>query len=88
MVFVIVDDFYIDCLNTNGSEQRQFCNLLESFGFVQNVSIESYGSYNLLHYIIIRKDWNIMSEFTISDFISEHMTLYCNVYVPTQFEKS
>ena len=31
---VIVGDFNIDWLNTNGSERKQFCNILETFGFV------------------------------------------------------
>ena len=34
---VIVDDFNIDWLNTNGSECKQFCNILETLGFVQNI---------------------------------------------------
>ena len=31
---VIVGDFNIDWLNTNGSEHKQFCNIIETFGFV------------------------------------------------------
>ena len=34
---VIVGEFNIDWLNTNGSERKQFCNILESFEFVQNI---------------------------------------------------
>ena len=32
---VIVGDFKINWLNTNGSERKQFCNILETFGFVK-----------------------------------------------------
>ena len=38
---VIVGDFNIDWLNTNGSERKQFCNILETFGFVQNICSEN-----------------------------------------------
>ena len=38
---VIVGDFNIDWLNTNGYERKQFCNILETFGFVQNICTET-----------------------------------------------
>ena len=34
---VIIGDFNIDWLNTNGFEREQFCNILEILGFVQNI---------------------------------------------------
>ena len=37
---VIVGDFNIDWFNTNGSERKQFCNILETFEFVQNICTE------------------------------------------------
>ena len=83
---VIVGDFNIDWLNTNGSERKQFCNSLETFGFVQNICTETHVSHHLLDYIITRKDCNIISACLVSDFISdhiEHFTHRCNVYVLT-----
>ena len=38
---VIVGDFNIDWLNPNGSERKQYCNILETFGFVQNICTET-----------------------------------------------
>ena len=49
---VIVGDFNIDWVNTNGSERKQFCNILETFGFVQNICTETHSSHHLLDYII------------------------------------
>ena len=69
---VIVGDFNIDWLNTNGSERKQFCNILETFGFIQNICTETHRSHHLLDYIITRKDCNIISDFLVSDFISDH----------------
>ena len=39
---VIVGDFNTDRLNTNGSERKRFCNILETFGFVQNICTEKH----------------------------------------------
>ena len=49
---VIVGNFNINWLNTNGSERKQFCNLLENFGFVQNIYTETHRNHQLLDYII------------------------------------
>ena len=73
---VIVGDFNIDWLNTNGSERKQFCNILETFGFVQNKCTETHRSHHLLDYIITIKDCNIISDFLVSDFISDHRALH------------
>ena len=76
---VIVGHFNIDWLNTEGSERKQFCNILETFGFVQNICTETHRSHHLLDYIITRKDCNIISDFLVSDFISIifHASLQC-----------
>ena len=81
---VIVRDFNIDWVNTNESERKRFCNILETYGFVQNIYTETHRSHNLLDYIITRKNCNIISDFTVSDFISDHRVLHaiCNVYAP------
>ena len=76
---VIVGDFNIDWLNTNGSERKQFCNILETFGFVQNICTETHRSHHLLDYIITRKDCNIISDFLVSDFISDHRALHASL---------
>ena len=52
---VLVGDFNIDWLNTNGSERKRFYNILETFGFVQNICTETHRSHHLLDYIITRK---------------------------------
>ena len=70
---VIVGDLNIDWLNRNGYERRQFCNLLVTFGFIQNICTEAHLSHNLFYYIINRKDCNIISDFNVSDFIYDHM---------------
>ena len=62
---VIVGDFNIDWLNTDGSERKQFCNILETFGFVQNMCTETHRSHHLLDYIITRKECNIISDFLV-----------------------
>ena len=70
---VIVSDFNIDWLNTNGSERKQFCNIF------QNICTETHRSHNLLNYIITRKDCNIIKDFVVSDFISDHRTLHASL---------
>ena len=74
---VIVGDFNIDWLNTNGSKRKQFCNILETFGFVQNICTETHRSHHLLDYIITRKDCNIISDFLVSDRRALHALLQC-----------
>ena len=76
---VIVGNFNIDWLNTNGSERKQFCNILETFGFVRNVCTETHRRHNLLDYIITRKDCNIISDFLVSGFISNHRALLASL---------
>ena len=76
---VIVGDFNIDWLNTNGSERKRFYNILETFGFVQNICTETHRSHHLLDYIITRKDCNIISDCTVSDFISDHRVLHASL---------
>ena len=86
---VIVGDFNIDWLNTNGSERKRFYNILKTFGFVQNICTETHRSHHLLDYIITRKDCNIISDCTVSDFISDHRVLHASLQCirPIQFEK-
>ena len=87
---VIAGDFNIDWLNTNGSERRRFYNILETFGFVQNICTETHRSHHLLDYIITRKDCNIISDCTVSDLISDHRALHMllyNVYTPHRVRK-
>ena len=76
---VIVGDFNIDWLNKNGSERKRFYNILETFGFVQNICTETHRSHHLLDYIITRKDCNIISDCTVSDFISDHRVLHASL---------
>ena len=76
---VMVGDFNIDWLNTNGSEREQFCNILETFGFVQTVCAETHRSHHLLDYIITRKGCTSISDFLVSDFISDHSALHASL---------
>ena len=85
-IIVIVGDFNIDWLNTNGSERERFYNILETFRFVLNICTETHRIHHLLDYIITRKDCNIISDCTVSDFISGYFMLHYNVYVPIQFK--
>ena len=52
---VIVGDFNIDWFNTNGSERKRFCNILGTFGFVQNICTETHRSHHLLDYNYYKK---------------------------------
>ena len=70
---VIVVDFNIDWLNTNGSERKQFCNILEAFGFVQKYMYRKKRSHNLL------KDCNIISDLIVSDFNPDHIALHASL---------
>ena len=56
-----------------------FCNILKTFGFVQNICKETHRSHHLLDYIITRKDCNIISDFLVSDFISVHRVLHVSL---------
>ena len=76
---VIVGGFNIDWLNTNRSERKLFYNILETFGFVENIYTETHRSHHLLDYIITRKDRNIISDCTVSDFISDHRVLHASL---------
>ena len=76
---VIVGDFNMDWLNTNGSERRLFYHVLEIFGFVPNICTETHRSHHLLDYIIIRNDCNIISDCTVSDFNSDHRVLHASL---------
>ena len=76
---VIVGDFNIYWSNTNGSERKQFCNNLETFGFVQNICTETHRSHHLIDYIITRKDCNIISDFTVTEFISGHRAFHTSL---------
>ena len=82
---VIVGDFNIYWFNTNGSERKQLCNIVETLRFVLNIYTETHRSHHLLDYIITRKDCNIISDFTVSDLLSDHRTphasLQCIIYV-------
>ena len=76
---VIVGEFNIVWLNTNGSERKRFYNILETFGFVQNICTEAHRSHHLLDYIITGKDCNIISYCTVLDFISDHRVLHASL---------
>ena len=69
----------IDWLNTNESERKRFYNILKTFGFVQNICTETHRSHHLLDYIITRKDCNIISDYTVSDFILDHRVLHASL---------
>ena len=75
---VIVGNFNIDWLNTNGSERKRFHNIVKTFGF-QNLCTETHRSHHLLDYIITRKDRNIITDCTVSDFISDHQVLHASL---------
>ena len=75
----------VDWLNTNGSERKRFYNILETFGFVQNICTETHRSHYLLDYIITRKDCNIISDCPISDFISDHRVLHGSLQCIMEF---
>ena len=66
-------------LDTNGSERKQFCNILETLKFVQNICTETHRSHHLLDFIITRKDCTIVSDFLVSDFISDHRALHASL---------
>ena len=75
----IVGDFNIDWLNTNRSERKRLNNILDTFAFVQNICTETHRSHHLLEYIITRKDCYVISDCTVSDFISDHRVLHASL---------
>ena len=85
---VIVGDFNIDLLNTNGSERKRFYNILETFGFVLNICTEKHRSHHLLDYIIKERAvilYQIAPSRISSPIIWYFMLLY-NLYAPIRFE--
>ena len=72
---VIMGGLNFDWLNTNGSERKQFCNILETFGFVQNIC-KKHQSHHLLDHIISRV---IISDFAVSHYISDHRTHHASM---------
>ena len=76
---VIVGDFNIDWLKTNRSERKQFCNILTLNWF--KIYIQKHPqSHHLLDYIITRKYFNIISDFLVSDSISDHRVHMFRIY--------
>ena len=58
---------------------NSFYNILETFGFVQNIcTYSTHRSHHLLDYIITRKGCNT-SDFLVSDFISDHGALHASL---------
>ena len=81
IIILIVGDLNIVWLSTNGSERKRFYNILETFGFVQNICTETHRRHYLLDYIITRKDCNIirLTYCIVSDFISDHRVLHASL---------
>ena len=57
---------------------NSFIILLDTFGF-RYICIETHRSHHFLDYIITRKNCNIISDFTVSDFISDHRALHASL---------
>ena len=71
-------------LNVSG-----FYNILETFGFVQNICNETHQSHHLLDYIIARQIV-ILYQIALSRISSQilgYFMLICNVYAPIHIEK-
>ena len=68
---VIVGDFNIDWFNTNGSERRLPCIILEAFHLFKMYAMKHTDTIIYLT-IITRKDSNIISNFIVSD-----LSCYC-----------
>ena len=47
--------------------------------YIQNICTETHLSHHLLDYIITRKDCNIISDCTISEFSSDHRVLHASL---------
>ena len=85
---VIVGDFNIDWLNTNGSERKRFYNILETFGFVQIYTLKHTGVIIYLT-ILLQGRTVILYQIApsrISSQITVFFMLLYNVYAPIQFE--
>ena len=72
-------DFNVDWLNTNGSKCKLFYNILGTFRFVKYICTETHRNHHLHDYIITRKECNIISDCTVSDFISDHRVLHASL---------
>ena len=86
---VIVGDFSIDLLNTNGSERKQFYNILGTFGFVQNICTETHRRVIIYLTILLQERTVILYQIApsrISSQITVFFMLLYNVYAPIQFE--
>ena len=73
---VIVGDFNIDWFNTNVSERKRFYNILETFGFVQNICTETHQSRLT---ILLQERTVILYQIAPSRIIGYFMLLYYNV---------
>ena len=74
---VIVGDFNIDRLDTNGSERKQFCNILETVGFVQNICTETIIYLTILSLERIVILYQTSSSQSTSDHRALHASLQC-----------
>ena len=86
---VIVGDFNIDWLNTNGSERKRFYNILETFGFVQNIYALKHTGVTIYLTILLQERTVILYQIApsrISSQITVYFMLLYNVYAPIQFE--
>ena len=84
---LIVGDFNIDLLNTNGSEHKQFCNIIKTFGFIKSICTETHLSNYLLDYTLERIEIFYQTKPSRTIFsIIDHFTLRYNVYVRTSLE--
>ena len=72
---IIVRDFNINWLDNSDNERRNLFNILETFGLVQHIELPTYQNGNLLDYIITRQSSDIVSNFMVSDKISDNMAL-------------
>ena len=79
---IILGDFNIICLDTNGFAYKRFVDILKTFDFVQHIDKPTHNSGHLLDYIIARKDSSGVSNVYVFDFICDHRAshvfLTCN----------
>ena len=73
---IILGDFNLTFLDTNGLAYKRFVDILESFDFVQHIDKPTHNSGHVLDYIITRKDSSGVSNLYVSDFISDHRALH------------
>ena len=78
-VVVIVGDFNINYLDKSDPECKQFINVLNTFNFIQNIELPTHSSGHLLDYVICRRDCTSVSQFIVSDFISDHRALHVSL---------